>query len=173
MNRGIWAALMLTTAALVHAQDASELAPSGAVGSKDYARFAGDPVKQIRFASLQGWEPIDREHVVLFTRYTEAWLLDLAGPCLDVKFAYAISVTSFGNRIHSGFDKLLVGQQECRISQIRPVDMDAYHAAKREAEGASLEAGLASELLHAKVIVRDADPAIDQTDSGAEPTPDS
>lgn len=102
---------------------------SGAFNSRDYARFAGAPVKSIRFASLHGFMPLNREQVVLFTRAREAWLLDLAGPCRQVQTAFAVSVSNFGQRIYSGFDSLRVGRQQCRITRIRGIDLEAHRAA--------------------------------------------
>lgn len=123
---------------------------------KDYERFASEPVRSLQFSSIYGWEPIDDEHVVLLTGVRTAWLLDLSGLCMDRDLNVRIGVTSFGNRIHAGFDKVQTAAGECRITQIRKVDMAAYDEAKRQVLGGALELGNASEPMAAEVIERPA-----------------
>jgi hypothetical protein len=126
-------ASMLVTPALLAPALAASAERSGAFHGDAYLPFVGAPVKSIRFASLRGFAPIGRERLVLHTRAQEAWLLELAGPCFRLETAFDISVSSFGDRIFSGFDKLRVGRQECRIRQILSIDMQAFEQARKAA----------------------------------------
>lgn len=147
------AALCLSCAALtVRAATDAAAGPD----PSHYERFASGPVKSLQFSSIYGWEPIDEEHVVLFTGVRKAWLLDLSGLCLDAHLNVRIGVTSFGSRIYSGFDKVQTPRGECRITQIRAVDMDAYDEAKRQVVGGDLELGNGTEPMAADVIERPA-----------------
>lgn len=155
MKHASW---MMALGCFLHAATAgaAQPDPNGA-----YARFAGAAVPSIQFDSLRGWEPLDAEHLVLFTEFTEAWLLELSGDCLDVDMVFRITLTHQDRQLLGGTDTLRVGQRACAINNIRPVDLPAYRMAKREVEGASLEAGQASELRHAELAAR---PAPNQPD---------
>lgn len=160
MNRVYWTAAICALALAQPAVANDGVAAPAAAESAGarYTRFSGEPVKHIRAGNVRGWEAMDPEHLVLFTSYTEAWLLDVAGRCLDVQMAVRIALTHENKQIYSGIDKVRVGTQECAVTQIRPVDLPAYQMAKREVEGASLEVGQASELLHAELIARQVEP---------------
>lgn len=121
----------------------------------DYARFAGEPVNSIQFASIYGWEPIDEEHLVLYTGVRKAWMLDLSGLCMQSLVTIKINVTSAGNRIHSGFDKVQTREGSCRITQIRKIDMEAFDEARRQLQGGDLELGNATDLLAADPVERE------------------
>ena len=102
-----------------------------------YAAHAGAPVSSFRyFGSLNGWTPIGNDAVAVWTKPSEAWLLDLYGPCNDLGFSPVIGVTSNMNQVSAGFDKVLTrgaGAMDipCRIKTIRPLDVKAIRQAEK------------------------------------------
>ena len=103
-----------------------------------YHEHAGAPVDSFQyFGSLNGWTPLGDRALAVWTRPSQAYLLELTGRCLDLEYAHAITVTHQSGRVHARFDDVLVlGSNTmripCRIEQIRPVDGAALKQAERE-----------------------------------------
>ncbi|MGO3126665.1 MAG: DUF6491 family protein [Luteimonas sp.] len=107
-----------------------------------YDAHAGEAVDHFRyFGSINGWTPLGDSALAVWTRPSEAWLLDLSGTCQDLTFTPAIGLTSSMSRVSARFDKVLVRNRgsiniPCHIQQIRPLDIKAVRAAeKRNPEG--------------------------------------
>ena len=59
-----------------------------------YRSHAGAPVNSFKyFGSLNGWTELGDSALAVWTRPNEAWLLNLGGPCMDLSYAPAITVT--------------------------------------------------------------------------------
>lgn len=95
-------------------------------------RHAGPEVDDFRFWQMQRWERLGPQHLIVWTRINEAWLLRVQKPCSGFEFAHTIALTSTLNRVHRRFDALLFEQQRCRIEQIRPVDGRALKLERRK-----------------------------------------
>lgn len=110
-----------------------------------YDSHAGEPVNSFRFfGSLNGWTPLGDSALAVWTRPGEAWLLDLTGPCQDLRFTPAIGLTSNMSSVYARFDKVLVRSQgsisfPCHIAQIRPLDVKALRASENELRAARVE----------------------------------
>src|SRR3546814_266922 len=101
---------------------------------------AGAPVDSFRyFGSINGWTSLCDTAVAVWTRPSEAWLLELTGPCPDIEYAPMIGVTSQSNRVSAKFDKVIAQgggstmQFPCRIETIRPLDVKAIKQAEKTA----------------------------------------
>ncbi len=90
-----------------------------------YVAAAGAPVTSFHFFTLWSWEPLSDHELVVYTRPSQAWLLDLDGPCENLRFTHAIGLTSSIGEVSTRFDKVLTGRHymPCMITQIRPVDV--------------------------------------------------
>ena len=88
-----------------------------------YQDAAGDPVQSFRFLSLINWRPLDREHLVVWTGPSTAWLLTIRANCTALVFSQKVALTSSLDRVYSFFDKVIQGPYHCRIREIRPVDL--------------------------------------------------
>jgi hypothetical protein len=109
---------------------ASGLARKDEVGLK-YADYAGEPVDTVRtLGAVNGWTPVSRTQLVIWTGVNEAWLLTVWDSCRDLTFANGISVTRSGRQI-TKFDNVLVGEERCAITEIRPVDVKQMKADRK------------------------------------------
>ena len=93
-----------------------------------YEAHAGDPVRSFRlFGRLNGWTPLGNSAMVVWTRPSEAWLLNFTGPCQDLQFATAIAD-------HQGvldqFQKALASKDESFITLPNKIPVRLlYHTA--------------------------------------------
>lgn len=112
-----------------------------------YEAHAGAPVDSFQyFGSINGWTPLGDSAIALWTRPNEAWLLDLYGPCPDIPYAMAISVSNHMGRVSARFDKVLARGNAsidipCTIRQIRPLDTKAIRQAEKVARGQAPDSG--------------------------------
>lgn len=98
-----------------------------------YLAAAGAPVGNFTFASFYSWEPLTEKQLVVYTRPSQAWLLDLYG-CQNLLYSDSIALTSNLNQVSTKFDQVLTqrGYVPCTISQIRPVNLKLMRAAAEQ-----------------------------------------
>lgn len=143
MRRSLLFAAALAACAASLSACATDRAARDAETRARYVAHAGAPVDKFRiFGRLSRWTALDDQSLVVWTRPSEAWLLDLSGPCPDLEFAYAIGLTDTLGSVSARFDKVLVSSRSpiklpCHIAQIRPVDTKALKADTREAHQSS------------------------------------
>jgi hypothetical protein len=79
-------------------------------------------------ARFDSWEPLGKEHLLVYTKPNEAYLLKVSGPC-DVRFATGpIGITSTNYTVYAGLDSIAVnsgigGKWQWPIREIRPLDV--------------------------------------------------
>ncbi|MCK7594070.1 DUF6491 family protein [Pseudomarimonas salicorniae] len=93
---------------------------------------AGEPVESFHFWRLDRWEPLGRKHVAVWTQIDKAWLIEVREPCFGLDYATSIGLSSTGQRVFQNFDVVHVDTQRCRIAEIRPVDVRALRALRKE-----------------------------------------
>ena len=99
-----------------------------------YSAYAGRPVKSFTWLGrFDSWEPLGKDHLLVYTRPNEAYLLKVSGPC-DVRFATGpIGLTSTNYTVYAGLDSITVnsgpgGRWQCPIDEIRPLDVRGMKA---------------------------------------------
>ncbi len=105
-----------------------------------YRAHAGEPVKDFQyFGQINGWTPLGNAALTVWTRPNQAYLLELYGPCLDLDFAPAISLSNMMSRVSARFDSVYVHgggtsgmRMPCRINVIRPLDVKALRQAQKD-----------------------------------------
>jgi hypothetical protein len=105
-----------------------------------YRAHAKPPVESFHyFNSLDGWTSLGDSAVAIWTRPSEAYLLEVNGPCPDLDFAQAIGLTNQFGRVYTRFDRVIPrmvagGAQPipCHIKEIRPLDVKALKAAEQD-----------------------------------------
>lgn len=99
-----------------------------------YQDYAGAPVDTVdSLGRVSGWTSVSRNQLVIWTGVNEAWLLKVWDTCRDLTFANDIAVSRSGTKI-TRFDKVLVGEERCQISEIRPVDVRQMKADRAAAK---------------------------------------
>lgn len=96
----------------------------------DYREYAGEPVKSFYMNNFDGWAPVSKDEVVVWSGINKAYMLKVAGYCPDLQFANAIGVTSTANTVDK-FEKVIVGHDRCFIQEIRPVDVKQMKADRK------------------------------------------
>ena len=97
-----------------------------------YAAAAGASVSSFHFFTLWSWEPLSDSELVVYTRPSQAWLLDLDGSCQNLEFTSAIGLTSSTGEVSARFDKVTTGGRymPCTIMRIRPVNVKQLRVAQ-------------------------------------------
>lgn len=144
MKRLILSCVFVSLAALAACASSPKLSDSEKLAM--YRASAGAPVKDFSYlGTLTGWQPVGDSALAVWTKPKEAYLLDLGGPCLDLDYAPAISITNIMGRV-STLDRVRVlggaggvGRISCRITSIRPLDLTKLKAAEAELRKADVE----------------------------------
>ncbi len=104
-----------------------------------YRANAGEPVDSIQYSgSYNGWTPLGDGTMALWTRPSQAWLVQLYEPCADLDYAQTIGIRNMGGRLSARFDRIHVSNNgliplECTIKEIRPLDVKAIRTAEKDA----------------------------------------
>ncbi len=133
----------LPIAAMLLAGVVSACASTGKMSDADklalYRAHAGEPVDSFRTlgSGITGWTPLTDQAIAVWTRPSEAWLLDLDGGCSGIRFAQAIGLDDSTGRVSARFDRVHVRDSggmgsSCQITAIRPLDVSALKQAQRE-----------------------------------------
>jgi hypothetical protein len=105
-----------------------------------YRAHAGAPVDSFRYLGrMDSWTSLGSETLAIWTSPSQAWLLELHGPCPDLDFARAIGISESAGRVHARFDRVTpigtgTAGHSCAIREIRPLDVKAIRAARRGSE---------------------------------------
>jgi len=98
----------------------------------EFESVAGEPISSFHFWQLRDFETLGPEHVAVWTRVNEAYLIEVRTPCNGLAFATRIGLSSSQNRVTQAFDAVRFERERCPIAQIRKVDGKALKALRRE-----------------------------------------
>ncbi len=88
-----------------------------------FAAYSGEPIDRFTWLGrYDGWQPLGRDQLVVFTGVSDAYLLKVGPPCDNLQFATRIGLTSTGGAVYSRFDSVTTGRWRCPIEEIRRVD---------------------------------------------------
>ncbi len=88
-----------------------------------FTAYSGEPINEFTWLGrYDGWQPISRDELVVFTGVSDAYLIKVGPPCDNLQFARRIALTSTAAAVHARFDSVIVGQWRCPIDEIRKVD---------------------------------------------------
>lgn len=111
-----------------------------------YNAYAGEPIDHFTWLGrYDGWEPIGRYELVVFTGVSDAYLLKVGPPCDNLQFNNHIRLTSTADTVYSRFDSVITGSGiaghwRCPIQEIRRIDYRRMRADLRlEAQKAKAE----------------------------------
>ncbi len=97
-----------------------------------YMSASGEPVKRFSYFRIHSWTPLGDQHVVVWTRPKEGYLLKVDEPCPDLQWTHALAFSSLMRQVNVDFDRILLENYSCRIIEIRPVDRKKLREIERE-----------------------------------------
>ena len=91
-----------------------------------YSPYLGEPVQGFTFWSLHRWKLAGPEKVIVWPTVKDAWLVTVEKPCPQLEWERGIGFGSQqSHQVQVRIDHLEVGNQRCRIEEIRPIDLEA------------------------------------------------
>ncbi len=104
------------------------------VALERYQSYAGPPLPYFTWLGrFYSWEPLGKDHLVVFTTSFDAYLLKVWPPC-DMRFVVnAIGVTSTSSTVSARLDSVIAGRQRCPIDEIRRIDYRRMRAEMHQA----------------------------------------
>ncbi|TXH66356.1 MAG: hypothetical protein E6Q88_12215 [Lysobacteraceae bacterium] len=145
MNTKLFLALLIAAVALTACASRSGLRDAERLAL--YRAHAGEPVDSIYMPGhYNGWTPLDGGTFALWTRPSQAWLIELYGPCTDMGYVDKIRIEQPTGRLTARFDRIHVGGAglmplQCTIREIRPLDIKAIRVAEKKAREDRQRAG--------------------------------
>lgn len=137
-TRRVAAAGLLLAAALLSSCSGIPLVKREAAERARFQAYAGKPVGSYTWlTSYDGWEPISRHQLVVWTNINEAYLITVFRPCTDLMFARRIGLTSFAGTVSAKFDFVKADGWKCMIKTIQPVDYRRMLRDERKARAAA------------------------------------
>ena len=91
-----------------------------------YQKYVQAPVERFPMISLWQWQVVGKEQVVVWPTINTAYLVTVYKPCINLDWARGIGITqNTAMRVDAKFDSIVFDHQNCRISQIQPLDYKA------------------------------------------------
>jgi Family of unknown function (DUF6491) len=91
----------------------------------DYAAYAGEPVREFRFTQLYNWQRVTDRQMVVWTKPSTAYLLNLRNNCDAMTGRVTVQlggVDGVQGRLRET-DDVIVGDLHCRVESIQPLDL--------------------------------------------------
>ncbi|MBS3958050.1 MAG: hypothetical protein KGZ52_01450 [Xanthomonadaceae bacterium] len=119
-------ALSRLLATLLLAAFASTVLAAGGTGTQlaRYEAAAGDPVPHFRFFRVLDYSVVDGRTITIRTGIRTAWLVQVDEPCDALQWEPALRLESYARLVTVNTSRVEVGRYSCRITEIRPLDMD-------------------------------------------------
>jgi hypothetical protein len=90
---------------------------------EQYLQYAGPPVDHITYLGrYDNWQSVGPYQIVFWTGINDAYLITVASPCENLRFAQRVGITQTANTIYARFDAVLVKHWRCQITEIRPIN---------------------------------------------------
>jgi hypothetical protein len=109
----------------------------GSCATLAYAAETSDPVtdpgafgafEQVEsipaLGGLHSWQAVDERSLIVWANAFQPYLIELAMPSHDLRFARAVGVSSFGSRIHARFDAVHIDGVSYRIDRIYKISRE-------------------------------------------------
>jgi len=105
-------------------------APPPSAQAQLYLKYAGPPIDDFTYLGhYDGFKSLGGPYLVIWTTYTDAYLIKVRDPCIELPFTNAIGLTATAHTVNRRFDFVIVGQDHCRIGSIQRLDYQAMKQA--------------------------------------------
>jgi hypothetical protein len=71
----------------------------GETAAQRYTEYAGEPIDRFTAFDINGWTPVSRNKLVVWTGVNDAYLLTVWDNCRDLQFADRVAVTQTGRSV--------------------------------------------------------------------------
>jgi hypothetical protein len=90
-------------------------------------KYAGPPIESFTYLGrYDGFRTLGDKEVVIFTTVSDAYLIRVRDPCINLQFANRIGLTSSNRTVNRAFDFVISDHERCQIDTIRHIDYAAY-----------------------------------------------
>ena len=125
-------------AALLLAAGLTAIAGASFAASAVKARVAETPAFEevdsiTMFRGPHSWQVVDDDTVIVWATAFDPYLVELAFRSPDLRFAQAIGITQFGNRVYAKFDAVTVAGFRYPIASIYKLSRDEARSITRGA----------------------------------------
>lgn len=97
----------------------------------NFLKFAGPPIESFTWLGrYDGFRTLGDKAVVIFTMINDGYLIRVLDPCINLRFANKVGLTSTTRTVNRHFDMVLVDQERCRIDTIQHIDYGALKRAR-------------------------------------------
>ena len=107
---------------------------------EQFLQYAAAPVDNFNYLGrYDSWRALSNDTLVVWTTFNNAYLLKVRQPCVGLRFAQSIGLSSTNNTVAAGLDSVRFGDnQNCFIDEIRPVDYRKMQADRKAARQKSV-----------------------------------
>jgi Family of unknown function (DUF6491) len=99
-------------------------------------KFAGPPIDSFTWlGSYDGFRTLSDKEVVLFPTINDGYLIRVRDPCMNLRLANHVGLTSSDRTVSRNFDHVIADNVRCRIDTIRHIDYAAYKRARDSGAG--------------------------------------
>jgi hypothetical protein len=100
---------------------------------QQYLQWAEAPVDRFTYLGrFYDWQALSDTQLVVWTTFTEPYLITVRPPCVDLQFTQHIGLTSTAGTVSNNLDSIVFEHQRCQITQIRPIDYRKMQADLRK-----------------------------------------
>lgn len=142
-------AMMVGAAVLVGvAGTAAARSIEGARDIKTYEKAAGSEVTTMPASPMVNWQALDDHTLAVWTSHDKPWLVAVDPSCSGLMSAKNVAFTSRSNQITAGTDSLKLGNTDCKVESIKPVDYKQVAATHQRHERRERHHKMASSKKH-------------------------
>jgi|HubBroStandDraft_1064217.scaffolds.fasta_scaffold491078_1 hypothetical protein len=99
-------------------------------------KFAGPPIDSFTWlGTYDGFRTLGDKEVILFPTVNDGYLIRVRDPCINLRIANKVGLTSSDRTVTRSFDHVLADNMQCRIDTIRHIDYAAYKRARDAGTG--------------------------------------
>ena len=100
----------------------------------NFLKYAGPPIESFTYLGrYDGFRTVGDKVVVIFTTINDGYLIRVKDPCIQLRFANRVGLTSTSHTVNRHFDFVLADHERCRIDTIQHIDYLALKQARTAA----------------------------------------
>jgi hypothetical protein len=94
----------------------------------------GASLDHITVFRVDGWRPVGRDAIILWTTAFQPYLIKLDRPAIDLPFVEHVGLTQTGSQLYARFDSVIVRGRPYRIASIHAISREAARTLRSATE---------------------------------------